>query len=241
MPRRRHDPIPDTATRRRDVPRLPPTLSNSAVPKGRVPKGHVPRRHVSCGHGNGRFKAETAAKHCKPPKDDLLHGGQGVIAPVEHGTQCLMASARGATSRGQHREGIVKPLGETTQSEESDACGGQLDRQGNAIEPTADLDDHRHVGVRQDEGLKTGDRPLDEQINRWKRQRVSRRQNRRFLGNPQRRQAADKFARGAQRLAAGCQDMHPGALPRTALASTATASIRCSQLSSTSNVCRSRR
>ncbi len=121
-----------------------------------------------------------------------------------------MARERGAPTGGQQREDVAQPLGESTKAEEVDARSGQFDRQRNAIEPAADLDDNRHVGIRQDKAVKAGDRPLDEQIDRRKAERVGRRQGGRSNRKLQRRQAADKFTFGAQRLAAGRQDMHPG-------------------------------
>ena len=63
------------------------------------------------------------------------------MAPVERSTQCLVAPKRKARPRGQQTKALVKPCPYAVDAEQLNARSSQFDRQRNAVQPAADLDD----------------------------------------------------------------------------------------------------
>src|SRR5262249_25913190 len=91
--------------------------------------------------------------------------------------------------------------------EDVDAAGRQLDRERYSIEPAANLRDGWRVVVGEREFVGVRRRPLDEEPDGRIFERFSRRQFLRRRRNLQGRQTLHPLAFGAQRLAAGCQDI----------------------------------
>jgi hypothetical protein len=128
------------------------------------------------------------------------------VAPVQGGTQGLMAGRCRARAADQHGEDIVQPFGQLGRGHDPHPRGRQLDREGQAIESPADRQDPGGVLVGDAEGWPHQLRPLFEQ-----RDGVGSGQGRRGgrgfgLRQRQRRHLPAQFALHPERLTARRQD-----------------------------------
>ena len=68
--------------------------------------------------------------------------------PRNHG-RVATPRQRSAAPRAQYRQGVIQVGGEAFNPEHLDPRRGKLDRQGQAVEPTADFADQRRVCIAQ--------------------------------------------------------------------------------------------
>ena len=107
---------------------------------------HVPLVDAAVGgHALRALEPEAADEDAEPAKDGLLVGRQQAVAPVERGAQRLMAAQGQARAAGEDAKALVEAGAQAFDAEQRHACRGQLDGQGDAVEPPADVDDRRDV------------------------------------------------------------------------------------------------
>ena len=156
----------------------------------------------------GRVQREAAGHGSEPGEDLLLQLGEKLIAPVDGGAERLVARERGAPPLREQAEAVIEVFGKAAQPEDTDATGRQFDGERNAVEPAADVDDQRRVGVAHLKPVVARPGALDEELHR----RVSHCLGRREPGGGRRQvertETEYPFARRAKRLPAGREHMH---------------------------------
>ncbi len=177
-------------------------------------------RRRNCGigdDGNRRVHVELATEDGQSAKRDLLVHGQQAVAPVERGVQCLMPRLGGAATQGQQLKAALQPGGQSAHAEGWDMGGGQLDRQGNAVELPADARDVWRIEVAHGKGCQPGRRPLDEELDARIGNRLACGQLGAAGRHIERVEAIDPLAGRPQRLAAGGQQAHARAIANQGL------------------------
>jgi hypothetical protein len=86
-----------------------------------------------------------------------------LVAPVHRGLERLVALERRAGAPGQQPEAVRQPLQELPGWQGAHAGGGQLDGQGEAVQPGTDLRDRRRVPLGDGERRRDSDRSVDEE------------------------------------------------------------------------------
>ncbi len=125
--------------------RRPSAITQRTVDRG-APGGRAPatrRWSIVARQLLRQFEREAAGEHAEPAEHALLLVRQQAVAPLERGAQRLMAAQLHARAARQHVEALVEALGEPLHAEQRHARRGQLDRQRDAVELAADLDDRR--------------------------------------------------------------------------------------------------
>ncbi len=144
--------------------------------------------------------------------------GQQVPAPVDDGAQRAVARQRGAAAAGEQPEAIVEAPGDLLGRQRAQAGGGELDRQRQAVQPAADLDDRGDVLRVDGEAGRRRRAAVGEQLDRRMGERLVDAGVR--AGPGQRRDLDQPLADDAQRLAAGRQDaQRAGSAPSSSSAS----------------------
>jgi hypothetical protein len=119
----------------------------------------------------------------------------------------MAGHGRAATERENPRE-IIQPCCKPPDAEKLDPGGRQVDRQGNAIQRTADLANQGSIVVTQFEAVVARRGPLDEELHGREPQCLGGTEPLRCGRTLQRPQAAVVLALDAQRFAAGCKNVH---------------------------------
>ena len=146
---------------------------------------------------------EPAAKQRQPIEHVAPLVREQVVAPVQRRAQGAVARQGRAPALGQQRKAVIERGGDRRQIERIAARRRQLDRQRQAIELAADRRNQRERGDIARDRHADRPRPLDEQVDRRDIEGLERI----ALGQGQGREAMNPFAGGAQRLAAGDEDM----------------------------------
>jgi len=107
------------------------------------------------------------------------------VTPVEHCAQSAVAVRRGSFALGQQGETVVETLLDLADGQQSDMRGRELDRQRQAVEPTAQGTDIAHRVLAGDKGGADHDRTGVEEFGGFR------------VGH--RRQRVQRFAGGFQR------------------------------------------
>lgn len=107
----------------------------------------------------------------------------------------------------QQSQVIVKPRCQTPDAKSFDARRGELDRERNPVQPSADFGDPRSVRIAQLEFAQRCRRALYKELNRREPQRLLRRDPEGCSGGREWHQAVDALSLDAQRFAAGCEDI----------------------------------
>ena len=179
------------------------------------------------------LQREAAGEHAESPEHGLLVGREQRVAPFERRAQRLMAAQNDARPPVSRLKRSSQARAQALDAEQRQPRGGELDRERNAVEPPADLDHRRQIGRGQREARIDGLRARYEQLDRAGLQRVSRVGG---AGTASAPSAIDVLVGGLERFLARDEDAARAARRRvTASTSAATASARCSQLSSTSS------
>src|ERR1700686_1241289 len=101
--------------------------------------------------GLGRIEVPTPDKNGQAPKENTLGIIEQVVAPVDHGAQCLLAGEDGAAATGEGAESIIESLGPLRHRQDPDPGRGELERKRHAVESAADPDDVSGVLLREGE------------------------------------------------------------------------------------------
>ena len=163
-------------------------------------------------------------------------GAQQIVAPVDRRPQRPLALEYGPAAARQQVEAIVKPRGDLLDRHRGRARGCELEGERDAIQPTADPRHGRGVGGRERKLQLHLTDAVDEQPHRLVlQQTVPARDSVGWLGTSSdgTRHAISPATRSASRLVASTR--RPDVAPRSRSTSSAQASIRCSQLSSSSS------
>ena len=161
-----------------------------------------PGRHDLLGGG----QRETAREHGQAAEDRPLVLGEQVMAPVEGRAQGLVAERRRAGPADQDREHVVQPLRQLAGGQDPHPRGGQLDRERQAVDAAAHLQDRGGVVVREPERRQHQLRPLLEEPDRVVRGQRGRGRCRPVLGQRERRDRPAPLPVHAEHLAAGGED-----------------------------------
>jgi hypothetical protein len=95
-----------------------------------------------------------------------LSVGQQPVAPVERRPERLLARRGGAAAGREHAEAVLEPRRKVLYRQDAHAGGGQLEGQGDAVQPPAHLGHRRGVVERQGELRQRRRRPVDEEPHR---------------------------------------------------------------------------
>jgi hypothetical protein len=120
------------------------------------------RVEVGPGHLLRCFEAEVAREAAEPGEDVLLLGREQVVAPPDRPSQRPLPLGRVARAAGQERQAAVQALEDLAGRERPHAGGGELERQRQVVDPTADRE---NVLVRLEVRLHRS-RPREEEADR---------------------------------------------------------------------------
>ncbi|MDX6419995.1 MAG: hypothetical protein QOG28_4615 [Trebonia sp.] len=162
----------------------------------------IPGELAVCADRFRRRDVEAAGEDRQPRPQQLLGRRAQRVAPLDRGPQRLVARRPRAPAAGEQPQPVVDELGHLAQRQRAQPDGGELDGQGNAVEPPADRDDVREVLLRHAETRHRRRGPLREQLNgvRLARRVLARVRHR------QRAQLQEGLARRVKRLPARRQD-----------------------------------
>jgi hypothetical protein len=153
-----------------------------------------------------RFQREAAAEDRQAPQQHTRVVGQQLVAPVNGGAQRAMPRDRRAAAR-QQPEDIVEPVPDVARRQYPRPRGRQFERQRDAVQPPADLDDGAGVLLGQCEAGRHVRRPFHEQAHGLGCGGIGQRARGSY---GQRRDLPRALAPHAQRLPARRQDRQPG-------------------------------
>ena len=161
----------------------------------------VPRAHLLDGVQSGAAQEDGEA-----PEERPFVIGQQLVAPVDRSAQRLLPLRAIAAAAGEKIQPVAQARQHRLGSEDVDPRRGQLDRQGEAVQPRADLRNGGRILVGDAEVRLDCHRPLDEQGDRFVlRQRLDRVVTPR-IGCGQRRDRVLTLAVDPQGAAAGGED-----------------------------------
>ena len=129
-------------------------------------------------HGSGSLDRKAAGKDAESPEEPLLVLAQQTVAPIEDGPHRPVPRHCRAAPRLQQRQAVVQAGGKAFDPKHLDARRGELDRQRQAVEPPANLDDQRGVRIGQREVFDDRGDTLDEQLHGGESCRLGGRQSR---------------------------------------------------------------
>ena len=118
-----------------------------------IHQAHQEIEHLDCrqrivrAHCLGGVQAERSSKDRQPDEQQAFRVGQQVIAPLDRCFERPLSGNGGAWPAGEKHEPLGEALSDFGRMEHPRPGGCQLDREGDAVEPAADLDDARHVLV----------------------------------------------------------------------------------------------
>ena len=112
-------------------PRRPPPPTAATGRPG--PRPGPSRRRPST--ASAEPDADPVVEHREPGERPLLRGAEQVPRPRDHRGQGLVPRRRGAVAAAEHGEPVVEPLAELLERHRPDPRGGELDRQGQPVEP----------------------------------------------------------------------------------------------------------
>jgi hypothetical protein len=110
-----------------------------------------------------RPRGDAAGEDPQATEQRALRFCEKVVAPVDRGAQRALARKGGARSTGQEAEAIGEPVGHHRRRQRAHPGRRELDRQGNAVELSADADHGRRIGAGEHEASPGPSRALHEQ------------------------------------------------------------------------------
>ena len=123
----------------------------------------------------GRHRDRPApAEHRQAPEQAAVLVVEEVPAPIDHRVERLLARDGRPAAPGQQTEPVAQPHRDVVRRHRRDARRRELDRQRDAVESLADLDDRGHVGIAKRERRVGGGGPLGEQPDGLRRGRAAR-------------------------------------------------------------------
>ena len=180
------------------------------VDEAREQVEHLRLVHFASGADDfGRVERPAAREDRQAPEQHALFGRQQVVTPVDQRAQGALARQRGPASPGEESQAVAESRGDRVERHRAHARGGELDRQGDAVEVPADLDDGRRVRVAHAKRRQHRRGALDEEPHRGKRDRLLAITRLAGVRDRHRRHRVDGFARNPHRFAARREDGHP--------------------------------
>ena len=158
-------------------------------------------------HRCGRLDRKAARKYTESPEEKLLILAQQAVAPIDDGPHRSVPLDPPATARTQERQAVLQAGDKALKSKHLDARCGELDRQRQAIEPTAKFEHQLSILVGQREIFDDRGHPLDEQLHGRKGRRLGGRQPGRGRWASEGPQAVFVFTRDPERLPARSQNI----------------------------------
>ncbi|WP_434096172.1 hypothetical protein [Streptosporangium roseum] len=162
----------------------------------------------------GRFQGAPVGVDGQPAQHDALGLGEQLPAPVDHRPQGLLPGRGTPLAGGQQAETVVQPLGQPARAQRPDPGGRQLQREGEAVEPSADRRDRGGVVRVEDEARRGRRRARHEQAHGARPAQVGEFRAGGGAGELQRRDRLEHLSRDGQGLLAGRQDAQPRCLPQ---------------------------
>ena len=159
---------------------------------------------ITRAHRFGGLQRATSREHRQAAQQPLLGRAQQVVGPVDRGAERLMTNA--CDPPATREEPKVEVSGDLTRAHCRDACGGELDRQRDAVEAPAHRHDVASIGVVDREVGLHCPGPLREQAHCVT--NVGRRAAGVVVGKSQRRDHEDLLAADVEPLAAGREHPH---------------------------------
>jgi hypothetical protein len=154
-------------------------------------------------HLHGCLQGPASGEHPEPTQQNLLRLAEEVVTPFDGREQRLMPRDRRAAALRQQLEPVVEARGNLDRGEDAHTRGGELDGQGDAVQPRADL---TNGGRQRSQGRGGEPGPFDEQAHRV---RLGDRLDRSALGqvgNGESRHQPYHLAGDAQGFSAGGHD-----------------------------------
>lgn len=90
-------------------------------------------------HRLGGGEVAAAREDGQPPQHLPFVLVEQLPRPVDDGAQRLLAGQDGAAAGGEQPEAVVEPVGDLAWGQHAQPGGGELDREGQTVEPPADL------------------------------------------------------------------------------------------------------
>src|SRR5918996_557669 len=132
-----------------------------------VDKGVQSVEHLDVETGTGHplcgLQRPAAPERREASEQPLHFGFQEVVAPFDRSTEGSLTPREVARAPGEQREAPAEPFDERPRAQHLHPAGRELDRQGEAIEPSDDLRDGHGVAFGEAELATDGGRSLDEQ------------------------------------------------------------------------------
>ncbi|MGY4282488.1 hypothetical protein ACVWXO_001708 [Bradyrhizobium sp. LM2.7] len=151
---------------------------------------------------------EMPGEDCKPAQHEAFDVGQELVAPVQRSLQRLLPRRRGTLTLPEQVEAFIQQRRGLLQAIGFDPAGGELDRQGHAVELAADTSGDGGIGIVERDLRAAGSRAFEKQFQRGIGLRDGGRQSGAIGWNGKRRQSIDLLALDAQSFPAGGQDMN---------------------------------
>ena len=112
----------------------------------------------------GTLRGDPRREYGHPPGDQPLVFAQEIPAPVDDGAQRLLAGQRGAAASRKQPEAVVEARGDLGNGQRAQPRSRELDRERQAVEAPADLDDAAHVRCVDRESRRSGGRAIREEL-----------------------------------------------------------------------------
>ncbi len=165
-------------------------------------------RLVRGAHRLDRVEAEAAGEHADLGEQLLLVGLEQVVRPRHQVVEVAMPGDHRRLRAREQVEAWIEPLGQRLRAHHTHACGSQLDRQRQAVDPPHDAGDRVHVvGTQREPGTRRR-RPLDEEPHG--RRLTHGREVGVDVGDRQRIDPPDLLSGETEHLAAGGEDREVG-------------------------------
>ena len=150
-------------------------------------------------------------EHGHQREQALLAGPEEAVAPVHRRPQRLLSLREVARPTAQEPQSVSQSIPQDVRGEQAQVRRGEFDRQGQAIEPAADVGHDGGVVVGQREPGPDHERPIDEQLDGLGLADLMRRDLPAGRREAERSDRVDLLRPNAKRLATGGQDRQPRA------------------------------
>ena len=120
---------------------VPPVARRWSHEQGPLDEAQHVLGRVRAEHGLGRVEIEGADEHREPSQRPPVVLVQEVVGPVDRVDHGLVASRPAPVVGPQQVQPVVEPLAQRRQADHAHAARGELDGEGQAVEPTDELGD----------------------------------------------------------------------------------------------------
>ena len=197
------------------------------------------RDHRVGGHRLGGIELEAAPKDGHPAQQRLFLRGQQPVAPIHGCFEGSLSGLGGPASGRQQAELIVHPTGHLRRGHRLQASSGQFEGKRNTRHPPADHPNRTTVGLRKRETRAFEFSPFDQELHGRRTRDIGEAVT--GAGICQRLEQEARLSVDAEFPTAGRQYPQVWTRSQQPVHETATPSIRCSQLSRSNRLRRSRR